>query len=114
MLKRASEIGFISFDKCHDGIGSLLSQSMLSHEDGSNDFSLFHFDILPPGVSIGEHVHGGHEEIYYLVEGECTLIFDGEELHMKSGDFSVCGGGHSHGIINTGTADAKLIVVGGK
>jgi mannose-6-phosphate isomerase-like protein (cupin superfamily) len=35
-----------------------------------------------------EHDHGdrGHEEVYYLVEGEATLHVDGDEVAMDPGD----------------------------
>jgi uncharacterized cupin superfamily protein len=34
---------------------------------------------------IGEHLHDLDEEIYCVVEGEGTLLFDGEEIPFARG-----------------------------
>jgi uncharacterized cupin superfamily protein len=41
-----------------------------------------------PGWIGTEHDHAdeGQEEVYLLVEGEATLVIEGEELPMKAGD----------------------------
>lgn len=112
MIRRGNDTPELRFDACHDGIGTILCRSYLGAEDSREGLALFHADILPPGTSIGEHVHSVGEEIYYLAEGECELIEDGKAVPMRAGDFQIVGGGHSHGIVNTGKCDARLIVVG--
>lgn len=48
------------------------------------------FSVLEadPGWVGTEHDHEaeGHEEVYFLVEGEATLTVDGEEVRMDAGD----------------------------
>lgn len=111
MIHRKREIESVTLNNCHNGEGALECFKMLQSGD-SEKFSLFHFDILPQGTSIGEHPHTNNEEIYYLVSGKCQLIYDGQIIEMEPGDFSLVTKGHSHGLINTGKEDAKLIVVG--
>lgn len=113
MIVKKNDVEGFSFEKCHDGNGALICYDML-RGCKSEDFPFFHYDIIPPKVSIGEHTHESTEEIYYLIEGDCILIYDGKETEMKSGDFSLVTKGHSHGIINVGKEDAKLIVVASK
>ena len=43
-----------------------------------------------------------------LLEGECIRIQDGEEVHMRAGDFWHTPGGVSHGI-RTGDRGAKVL-----
>lgn len=48
------------------------------------------FSVLDadPGWVGKEHDHAeeGHEEVYFLVEGEATLTVDGDEIRMEAGD----------------------------
>ena len=85
--------------------------AMLHGEDSQLGFSLFHHDVIPPGTSIGEHLHTNTEEIYFLLSGDCVLLYDGTRTDMQAGDFSIVNCGHSHGIINVGDTPAELIVV---
>lgn len=99
------------YEKCHNGIGKLECYSMLHEGDSELGLDAFHYDTIPPNVSIGEHTHYDNEEIYFLAKGSCTLIYDGVEHDMVSGDISLVNRGHSHGLINTGNDEAVLIVV---
>ena len=108
---RNEEVNSQQFENCHEGAGVLLCQSMLDHTE-SEKFSLFHCDEMPAGFSIGEHTHKENEEIYYLVSGSGTLIYDGVEYEMGAGDISLCNAGHSHGFL--AQTDSVLIVVGNK
>lgn len=94
--------------ECHGGKGVLYCKDMLKGIK-SESFYFFHHDIVPKGVSIGEHPHTT-EEIYYLTQGEGILVTDGVEYPLKAGDFSICLKGHSHAF--TATEDCILIVVG--
>ena len=112
MIRKKNDLPSTTLDNCHDGIGTLLCRSMLQQGDSDYGIMFFHHDIIPPGVTVGEHLHSGNEEIYYLLKGSCTLLYDGESMPMTDGDISVVRSGHTHGIINTGESDAELIVVG--
>ena len=109
-LRKSEEIDGISCEKCHDGDGTLICRSLLDGFD-SKKISFMHHDIIPNGVSIGEHMHEDSEEIYYLMAGEGILNFDGEEYPFNAGDISLVTPGHSHGFKTTSKEDAVLIVV---
>jgi mannose-6-phosphate isomerase-like protein (cupin superfamily) len=55
---------------------------------------------LEQGCSIGNHVHGEEEEIYYIQSGEGVFTENGQETILKAGDVSLTGNGGSHGIRN--------------
>lgn len=114
MLRKKEEVKIERIDACHDGKGIVECLPMLSSNDSQRGIMFLHDDIIPPNTSIGEHLHANDEEVYYLIEGECTLIYDGKEMPMKTGDVSVVQSGHSHGLINEGNKNARLIVFGVK
>lgn len=73
-----------------------------------------HWDVIPPGASIGVHRHDEPEleEWYLCLEGQGVMTLDGQEIVMKPGDVSVCRTGGSHGLRNIGEKDLRIIVVG--
>ena len=64
---------------------------------------MFAVATLAPGCSIGDHDHVDETEIYYVLSGEGVVHDNGRELSFKVGDTNVCGGGSTHGIVNTGS-----------
>lgn len=113
MIRRPAEAEQIEIAHCHDGAGSLLCRSL--HKEQESTHGILSFTTTSPaGSSIGEHLHSGTEEIYYLLKGSCILIYNGREIPMQKGDYSLVSDGDTHGIRNTGTSDAELIVVGVK
>jgi quercetin dioxygenase-like cupin family protein len=43
-------------------------------------------DTLKPGFYLGRHHHKIMTEVFYIIEGEVTLIFDNETVVAKAGD----------------------------
>ncbi len=64
-----------------------------------------------PGESIGEHVHSGETELYYIIEGEATVIDNGEPVRVTAGDSIVTGNGACHSIKNTGMGNLSMLAV---
>jgi len=114
MIRTRSQMEEVRCDHCHDGTGTLLLHSLINPGDSDQALIFMHDDLLPPGVSIGEHRHEGSEEVYFVTEGHGTLIMDHREYPVGPGDVSLVKSGHSHGIVNTGTTAMRLIVVGMK
>lgn len=112
MLRHKNNVPVENFWDCHDGCGLTACQQLLTGVDSTHGLLFFHDDILPPGASIGLHRHEGSEEVYFLLEGRATLLYDGERMPMVAGDISMVADGHSHGIENTSDAPIRLIVVG--
>lgn len=111
MIRYRKDMHFEICKNCHDGVGNLdLHVVMDGTEQTKANF--MHDDILEPGAIIGEHLHNGSAEIYFVAEGSGTMIVDGKEYPIASGDVSWCNSGHSHGIKNSTDAPMRLIVVG--
>jgi mannose-6-phosphate isomerase-like protein (cupin superfamily) len=111
MLKKRDAMTRRTFSACHDGVGDVDCHMALDAADSSAGINFLHDDILPPGASIGEHDHRGAEETYFVAEGSGELVFDGRRLPVGPGDVSVCGLGHTHGIVNTGAGPMRLLVL---
>lgn len=112
MLRTAQEMQRSFMENCHEGEGALDFCQVLSSADCTMGLGFMHHDVLNPGVSIGEHLHDSSEEVYYMMEGEATLLFDGKEFPFRKGDVSVVTVGHSHGVVNNSPSPAVLLVVG--
>lgn len=92
------------------GVGTLLQRVLLESPAGDSAFSAMSVLTLPPGASIGVHVHEHDEEAYVVIAGEGMYTSEEGEHAMTAGDISLCYKGEKHGIVNTGTTD--LIMAG--
>src|SRR5581483_8765471 len=50
----------------------------------------------PRGTAPPLHVHHGEEETFYVLDGELTVVVDGERLELSTGDFAVVPRGVPH------------------
>lgn len=66
---------------------------------------------FPPGSSIGPHAHEFDAEIYYVLEGELTVVEDGVIKVLISGDAAFTGGGGIHAVANRGNTPAKMLAI---
>jgi gentisate 1,2-dioxygenase len=111
-LKRRGEMRREPLDKCHGGIGALDWIEVLDGKDlKEKGLNFVHDDILPPGVSIGNHRHTRDEEYYYIVSGTGTMTLDQERFEVIGGDMTAVYPGGVHGLENTGSEDLRIIVI---
>ena len=66
---------------------------------------------LEPGASIGLHTHYNDSEFIYILEGEGTILFDGDEIPLRPGMCHYCPKGHDHSLMNTGNLSLKFFSV---
>lgn len=60
---------------------------------------------MPPGASVGCHSHETNMETVYVLAGNATIFFDGNEQVYTPGTLHYCPKGHSHSIHNFGDED---------
>lgn len=66
---------------------------------------------VAPGAKAGRHTHPG-DEISYVLEGEATLLIDGQPPRIvKAGESFVIAAGVVHDAHNDGAAPIKLVGV---
>ncbi len=88
----------------------------LGEAGGLRDFGV-NLMTLPPGSwSSQRHWHSDEDEFVYLLEGEVTLVEDGGETLMRSGDCAAFpkGTGNGHHLINRSSATAVYLEVGSR
>ncbi len=70
--------------------------------------------LLSPGKKAWPfHLHRINEEMFFILEGDGTLRFDGQQYPIRSGDVICCppGLGTAHQIVNTSASDLKYLAV---
>ncbi len=111
-LKKREDMLHQPLENCHGGIGALDWVVVLDGKDlKERGLDFIHDDILPPGVSIGNHKHTGDEEYYYIVSGKGVMTLDQDRFDVKAGDITAVYPGGVHGLENTSNEDLRIIVI---
>jgi len=64
--------------------------------------------ILPPGASLGTHLHEKEDEVYIVIAGRGIIQENGEWVPIAAGDAILTGHNHSHGVENN--SDEPLVI----
>lgn len=68
--------------------------------------------LLPPGASVGKHMHAGVEEFYYVMNGEGSVTVNNESAAIRKGDAIPLLLGDVHSFENTGSGDLEFMIIG--
>ncbi|MHB0998126.1 MAG: cupin domain-containing protein [Armatimonadota bacterium] len=113
MIFRRDAVTPVEVEGVHDGQGKLVCRDMLAgHTNNGRGFKFIHDNVLEPGGTIGEHMHQGDEEVYFILTGRGVMIEDGIQNEINAGDLSLVQSGHSHGLINSPDSSMHFIVIG--
>jgi quercetin dioxygenase-like cupin family protein len=74
----------------------------------------FNISVLEPGEAMGMYHRENAQEGFLVVAGECLLIVEGQERHLKAWDFFHCPGGTEHIIVAKGEEAAIVVAVGAR
>lgn len=95
---------------CHGGKGSYFVRTLL--ENGFSSSLKYVRDLSLHGhSSIGEHLHLGDEELYFVIAGEGAMTVDGEEQPVGPGDMILTRSGSRHALQNNTENDLRILVV---
>lgn len=64
---------------------------------------------IPAGGEIGSEVHSDNDQILFLVEGDGTVVLNGEEKPFRKGDLVLVKAGTEHNFITAGNDPMKII-----
>jgi len=78
-------------------------------EQTNGAFSLIE-EVAPPGYATIYHKHLAADEVFYVLEGEVTLVRNDEKLKAGPGTYVFLPRGISHGYRVTGTTPARLLL----
>ena len=75
-------------DNVRGGNGTLENRHIIEPDDMFGSCTLFSEFYFEAGDSLGVHPLANDAEVYYLLEGQLTLIEDGVETVLNPGDAS--------------------------
>ena len=93
------------------GEGVVTIEELLTPAELYEKGRLFAKLTLPPGASIGYHVHEGEMESFYIISGEAEYSDNGEIVSLEPGDTALTLSGESHSIKSTGNVPLELIAI---
>jgi len=111
MIKTQNEMEREVRQPMHDGTGSVEILHVLKMEELHGHTRLFARLTLPPGSSIGYHVHKSEEEIFYILSGAALVNDNGKTRTVGAGDAILTGDGAGHSIENKGREPVELMAV---
>ena len=97
-----------SINRC-GGNGTLEVHKLMDKDDLNGKGMGVTRIVFPAGASIGEHVHNGSSEQYYVLRGSGIFYLNGEAFHISAGETGVMRPGDTHGIANTGDTEMEII-----
>jgi len=94
------------------GRGTARYRRVLASEVFVTNWSYVDHIVLPPGASIGPHLHRGVEEFYYVIDGQGRARVNDETAEIARDHAVPVRLNEVHSFENTGVSDLELIVVG--
>lgn len=67
------------------------------------------FTLPPLTVGAAPHVHGSHDEYFYVVEGSLTVATDAGETALVAGDLAAAPRGSVHGFRNASGSPVRAL-----
>ncbi|MBM3775201.1 MAG: cupin domain-containing protein [Acidobacteria bacterium] len=96
----------------HGGRGTAQYRRALAPEVFFTNWAYVDHLLLPPGASVGRHLHEGVEEFFYVMAGEGSAKIDDETAAIRKGDAVPVLLRNQHSFENTGTSELEFLVVG--
>jgi len=96
-------------EKMRDGDGVVTIERLLTPEELYDKGRLYAILTLPPGASIGYHVHEGEMESFYVISGKAEYNDNGETVTLMPGDTSLTAADEGHSIRSIGDTDLALL-----
>ncbi len=97
-------------EKSHGGKGFLEKVRAFVSGDFETPIAFIDYVVIPPGASIGFHMHGDDEEVYFIVEGGGIMRDENSEVSVRKGDIIVNSRHGSHGLANNTNGNIVLLV----
>jgi quercetin dioxygenase-like cupin family protein len=83
---------------------------LLAHnESGDGAYSLIHL-TAPPRLETPYHLHCAEDEAFYVLEGELTVIRDGEKIVAGPGSYTFLPRGVPHGFRTSSDKDSQVLI----
>ena len=74
----------------------------------------FNLNVLAPGEPMTIYHREDGQEAFLVLDGECTLVVEGEERPLRRWDFFHCPPGVAHAIVGAGERPSLVLAVGSR
>ncbi len=71
-----------------------------------------HLRVMQPGVPACLYHRENAQEDFYVVEGECILLVEDEERHLRAGHFVHCPANTNHVFVGAGDGPCVVLMMG--
>jgi uncharacterized cupin superfamily protein len=84
--------------------------------EGENEFAELGFQlvVVDPGVPVCMYHGESGQEDFLVLSGECLLVIEGEERHLKAWDFVHCPPMTEHVFVGAGDGPCVIVMVGAR
>ena len=84
--------------------------------EGGRDFDQLGFQlvVVEPGQLVCMYHGESEQEDFLVVSGECILVIEGEERHLRQWDFVHCPPWTNHNFIGAGDGPCAIVMVGAR
>ena len=111
MVKRNESYPAQKNENMRGGEGFVTIETLLTPEELYNKGRLYAKITIPPGASIGYHIHEGEMESYHIICGKAELNDNGETVILSPGDTALTTAGNSHSIKSIGDTDLVFMAL---
>lgn len=119
-LSRVPEFLTASFDRAmlrpmanlHGGKGTVSYARKIGPSFFRTNWAYVDHLLVPPGTSVGKHLHNGVEEFYYVMNGSGEITVNSETAPVKAGDVIPLMAREAHGLANNGSEPLEVIIIG--
>lgn len=109
MIRTEQEMRVEERTNMRGGEGTVQIRHLFTAEELGKSARLSAQITIPPGASIGTHIHEGERELFYILAGKARFVENGQARMVGPGDASLTGPGGEHSIINQGSEPVILL-----
>lgn len=103
MFRTSDAIRVRKVQNVRGGRGEVTFYDWMLPEEAPGHGRVFSKIVMPPGSSIGWHVHEKEFEAFYIISGQATINDNGEKIVLNPGDMHICLTGNGHETENLGS-----------
>jgi len=70
--------------------------------------------VVDPGKPSGLYHAESNQESFLVLSGECLLLVEGKERHLRAWDFVHCPAGTEHAFVGAGSGPCVILMVGAR
>lgn len=83
----------------------------VSSDETEDRLGLYEFEVPAKTIGAPVHIHRKMEEIFYVIEGEVSIMIGSEHIIGKPGDVILIPRGTIHGFSNKGEKTLKILIM---